>query len=199
MIPSRARGLSATPDRHYQCIGDQLRGHRGIHRPPDNAAGEQVKHHRDIKPALGGPDVGEVRDPFLVGCLGRELAVQQVAGRRRGWPRPCVGRKASAPRPGAHGFLAHQPLDAVQAAPAAGGQNIVPHSPRTVGAVACQKTGPDVRQQCRVAARVIARGPSEPSMEAAARDTERLTSPGYRPYPSMFCDEAELHIDCFAK
>ena len=59
-------GSAAPPDRHDQGIGDQIGGHRILHRPADNAPCKQVEHHRKIEPTFGGPDVGEVGDPFSV-------------------------------------------------------------------------------------------------------------------------------------
>jgi len=53
-------GLAAPPDRHDQCVGDELGRHGVAHRPADDAPREQVDHGRNIQPAFGGPDVGEV-------------------------------------------------------------------------------------------------------------------------------------------
>ena len=72
-------GLAAPPDRHDQCIGDELGSHLRLHRPSDDTPREQVDHGRDIEPAFGGPDIGEVGHPFLVGAVRRELTVQHIA------------------------------------------------------------------------------------------------------------------------
>jgi hypothetical protein len=74
--------FSASPDRHHQSVGDQLGGHFGLHRPADNAPGEQVDDGGDIKPTLCGPDICEISDPLLVGALRRELSVEHVRRRR---------------------------------------------------------------------------------------------------------------------
>ena len=62
-------GLATPPDRHDERIRDELRGHLRLHRPADNAAREQVDHCRNVKPAFGRPDVGEVGDPLAVRTL----------------------------------------------------------------------------------------------------------------------------------
>jgi hypothetical protein len=40
----------------------------------------QVQDHRQIEPALAGPDVADVTRPFLIGLIGSEIALQQVWG-----------------------------------------------------------------------------------------------------------------------
>ena len=48
-------GLAPPPDRHHQSVGDELRRHRGAHRPADDAPGEQVDDggHIDIAERTG--------------------------------------------------------------------------------------------------------------------------------------------------
>jgi hypothetical protein len=67
-------GPSAPPDRHHERIRDELGGHLGLHRPADDSSRKEVDHGRDIEPALGRPDIREVRDPSLVRPLGGELS-----------------------------------------------------------------------------------------------------------------------------
>ncbi len=38
----------------------------------------QVQDHRQIEPALAGPDVADVTRSFLIGLIGSEIALQQV-------------------------------------------------------------------------------------------------------------------------
>src|SRR5665213_2308224 len=66
------------PDRHHEGVRDELRRHGRTHRPADDPTREEIEDRRNIEPALGRPDVGEVRDPLPVrsGCF--ELAVEQV-------------------------------------------------------------------------------------------------------------------------
>jgi len=46
----------------------------------DHAPGMQVQDHRQIEPALAGPDIADVARPFLIGPVGGEVALQQVWG-----------------------------------------------------------------------------------------------------------------------
>lgn len=62
-------------------IGDiELGRHGGAHRPAYHPAREQVDDGCEIKPAFGSPDIGKVRHPLLVGPVGGELTVQDIAG-----------------------------------------------------------------------------------------------------------------------
>ena len=71
--------LAAAPKRHHERVHHQLRRHLGLHRPADDAAGEEVQDHSQIEPAFSGVDVGEVGNPFLIRCRGFELAIEYVA------------------------------------------------------------------------------------------------------------------------
>lgn len=51
------------------------------HRPPDDAAGEDVEDSGDVEPALPGPHVGDVGHPQLVGAIGFEVAVDEIGSR----------------------------------------------------------------------------------------------------------------------
>ena len=105
--------LSAPPDRHHQCVGDELRGHAVAHRPSDHTPGEQVDDDSDVEPSFGGPDVGEVGDPPLVRRLGRELAVEDVVG--DDGPQTIVFGQATTSRTRPQALHTHQPFDAMQA------------------------------------------------------------------------------------
>jgi putative transposase len=53
-----------------------------LHRPADEAAREQVDYGRNVEPAFGRPDVGEVGNPLLVRPLRSELALIMAVWRR---------------------------------------------------------------------------------------------------------------------
>ena len=82
-------GLASPPDRHHECIGDQLRGHRRTHGPPDHPSREEIHDRGDVEPAFGGPEIGEVGDPFAVRRRGGERPVEHI--RRHGVRRPHAG------------------------------------------------------------------------------------------------------------
>lgn len=84
----QAVGLAPKSDRHDKGIGDQLGSHGATHRPTDDAPGVEVEGYGNIEPALGGPDVGKIGDPLLVGRRRLENPVQDVR-------RSCVTLAAS--------------------------------------------------------------------------------------------------------
>jgi hypothetical protein len=88
------------PDRHDARIGDVLRRHGGTHRPADDPTREQVEDRRDVQPALGCPDVGEVGRPFAVRCWAFELPLQHVRRNRVGRAHASVDRQTPRARPG---------------------------------------------------------------------------------------------------
>lgn len=190
-------GLAAPPDRHDQRVGDELGGHLGLHRPSDDTPREQVDHGRDIEPAFGGPDIGEVGHPFLVGAVRRELTVQHIAGDDRAFA--LILRQTAPAWPCPQTLCAHQPLDPVQAASIALGQQVVPDTPGAIGAEARDMARPDPGTKLLVASRPPRWRAGEPGMEAAARDPESPADPRYRPDISVLRDEGEPHRESFAK
>ena len=71
-------GLAPPPHRHHQRIGDQLRRHRRTHGPTHHSAREEIHDGGDIEPPFGGPEVGEVGDPFAVRGRGVKLAIEHI-------------------------------------------------------------------------------------------------------------------------
>ena len=57
------------------------------HRPPDNHAGTQIDHHRQIKPALPGFEVGDVSYKLCGGNCRIEVASYKVRPFRGVWIR----------------------------------------------------------------------------------------------------------------
>ncbi len=73
-------GRTPSPDRHHECIGDQLGSHRRTHRPPDHPSREEIHDRGDVEPAFGGPEIREVGAPFAVGRRGVERPVEHIRG-----------------------------------------------------------------------------------------------------------------------
>ncbi len=101
----------AMADRHCQRLLRKITGEPSPQRPADHGAGVEVEDHRQIEPALRGPDVGDVPGPHPVRMLNRELAIEGV--RRDG--QSVMGLGGGAPR--LHGlrqypFGPHEPRDA---------------------------------------------------------------------------------------
>ena len=86
-------GFASSPDRHHQSIGDELRGHGGVHRLADHAPGEQINDDRNIEPALRRPDIGEVSDPFTVGRGRSEATIEHVGSDGSCLSLPQIGRQ----------------------------------------------------------------------------------------------------------
>ena len=70
--------LATQPDGQHECIGDQLRGHGRMPGPADDLSREEIHHCRDVEPAFGGPEIGEVSDPFAIGRRGCERSVEHI-------------------------------------------------------------------------------------------------------------------------
>ena len=193
------RRRAASPDRHHEGIGDQLRGHRRVHRPADDPTREEIHHRRHVEPPFGGPEIGEVGDPFAVGRRGGERSVEHI--RRDGVRRPDPGVRWQPPPsgPGAERRLSHEPLDPMSAAGDPLCQQVVPDAPGPVGAVAGQEAGSHSRQQLAVGPRPGTRRPGPPGIKACARNPERLAQPFRRPDSSVCRDEGEFHSASFAK
>lgn len=133
MIKQRI-GLAAVPDGHYQRVHDQRCIAFRLHRPADDASGEEVKNHGHVQPAFGGSNIGEVSQPFLVWPVGGELTVKNIIGDHR--TLTLVLRLGPALRARPQAVLAHQPLNPVQAAGQALFEHIASHAARAIGPVA---------------------------------------------------------------
>jgi hypothetical protein len=90
--------FAASPDRHDESVGDELRCHRGAHRPADDATREQIDDGSHIQPTFRGPDIREVSDPFAVrsGCF--KGAVEHVRSDGARLPLTQIGRQAAPAR-----------------------------------------------------------------------------------------------------
>ena len=72
----------AQPDSTVKRPERQVAGHASAHGPADDAPGVEVEHDGQVQPALCRPDIADVGSPFLVGCLGGEVLVEQGSMRR---------------------------------------------------------------------------------------------------------------------
>lgn len=80
---------TAPANRHAQGIADQLCLNAIRQRPTNDAQCVQVDHHRQVQPALVGPEVGDGRCPDLVLGAYIELAIQEILCHRQ--PMTAVG------------------------------------------------------------------------------------------------------------
>ena len=92
-----------------------------------------------------------------------------------------------------------QSLDPMQAARHPFRQHVVPNAPGAVGPIARKEAGANLRTELFIAPAALTARSCQPSIEATARDTERLAQPVRRPDPPVLRNETEHHIDTFAK
>ena len=79
-------GLTS-PDRHQQCVQDDLTGQRGLHGPANDFARAKIDDDRQVEPSLPSADVGYIGHPGHIGPCGRERSLQSI---RRHDRRPSV-------------------------------------------------------------------------------------------------------------
>src|SRR6185295_4071878 len=63
---------------HIECVEDELGLQVSRHRPADDPAAPDVEYDGEEQKAAPGRHVRDVRDPKLVGALGREVAIDEV-------------------------------------------------------------------------------------------------------------------------
>src|SRR5581483_9883225 len=149
-------------------IEDKLAGHR---RPPNNLAGEQVHDHRDIKPSLPGPNVGDIRDPGRIRLGSCEIPLQDI--RYRG------GRRA--PRGAPHSIATyspnfgdpHQSRHAMLAAGLSSLTKVEKDPRRAINAVACCKRSADQAKKPCILSRSIRDRLLQPRIVTAGGDLKQ--------------------------
>lgn len=87
----------------------------------------------------------------------------------------------------------------MQAAGDTFGEQVVPDTAGTVGAVTANMAGFDPGADHLAIASMLRRRSGEPGMKPASRDTERPAHPCHRSYPSVLRDEGEPHFESSAK
>jgi len=164
--------FASSPERHHQGINYQLAGHRALHRPVDDPSGVKIRHHGNVQPALGRPDVSEISHPLLVRDISYKLSIQQI-----GFDRPWQGLTTAdglsstlGPCPQGLGF--HQPLNLMQTIAMAFLKHILQNAARTIGTGAGHKALIHMSADYFIKLRLIALGPSDPSIKPASRATK---------------------------
>jgi hypothetical protein len=67
-------------NRAIQGRQDPFGSHVICDRPADHSAAEKVNNDSQVEPTRPGSDVGNVRRPDGVRCLGREVALDEIIG-----------------------------------------------------------------------------------------------------------------------
>src|SRR5271167_461986 len=87
----------------------------------------------------------------------------------------------------------------MQSARHAIGKHVVPYATCSIGSVAREEARAHLRCQRFVTLRTRTARSCQPGIKATPRDPERPAQPSRRPNPPVLRDEADLHIDSFAK
>jgi hypothetical protein len=141
--------------------------------PPDDLAREKIEDHGEIEPTLPGSDIGDVRDPCLVGSGHRELTLQSIRNQRL---RFSYGDVANAVAMQClQSILSHQTSNPMLAARLSTLAKIVQDSRRTIDAVAGGKRCANESQQpsiflCSITDRLL-----EPGVIPGWRHAEKST------------------------
>ena len=77
MVHQTRRRAPAEPG-HGQRVCHNIRRHTRLKRPANNLAIEQIENDGQIPPAVVGPQVSDVRRPYLIRRSRRKVSVQQI-------------------------------------------------------------------------------------------------------------------------
>jgi hypothetical protein len=117
------------------------------HAPADDPAAEQILHGGHIQPALPGLDLLDVRTPRAIGCVGPEVAADEVTEGLHAVHADRAALAATTPEGALKARGAHQPRDALLADPdALTGQHRM-HARAAVATAACRMDPPDALGQ----------------------------------------------------
>ena len=148
--------------------------------------GSRGHHHRQVVPALGRRDVGEVRRPTLVRRRCRGVRLAQVPRNATRWlslrrhPKAPLG---TAPKP----LQAHQVRHLVPTRADTLGNQIGVNPQAAVDPFACALDAPDLGHQLSISLRPIALRPGSPGVIRAEGVTAARRSPTRRTRPSPSC------------
>ncbi len=117
------------------------------HRPADDFSGEQIEDHGQVEPALAGRDVGDIRQPDLIGLLGHEIPIQQVGRDRQGMLAVGRAHAIAARRVSPDAMPAHHPLDPLAADGLALGTQLGMNTRCPISAPVLGMNPPDIAQQ----------------------------------------------------
>jgi len=122
------------PEGHVEGIEHEPRAQVIGHGPVDHAAAEGIQHDGEEQEPGPGRDVGDVRDPEPIGCVGGEVALDQVRC-RPGARIPCRRPRSLASADAPQARTAHQSGDPLAAHSAAPSDELGMDAGSTVGAL----------------------------------------------------------------
>jgi hypothetical protein len=137
----------------------QFGTHVLAHRPTHHLAGEQVEDHGQVEPALAGRNVGDIRQPDLIGLVGDKILLEEVCRHGEGMLAVGCAHAIAARRPRPETVLAHDPLDPLAADDLTLGSQFGVDARRSVSFVVLRMDPPDVGQQIAIGDLAGAVGP----------------------------------------
>ena len=169
-------------------------------RPANDAPREEVENDGEVEPALCRPDVGDVRPPFPVWAVRREVLRHQIGGDRPGMF--AVRRALEALLlPRGQLVLSHQARRAMTPDLVPIIDEVAVHAGTAVGAVRKCEGRSDMRQIDHVLLLLTTTGGALlPGEEPALADSQNTAHPDDWKAGLLRCDEAEGHrLPSFAK
>src|SRR5665213_1019206 len=170
-----------------------------VGRPADDPAATEVHDGCQIEPALIGLDIGDVGEPDPVRRGGDEVPVDQVRGDRVIVTAVSGLRPAWLRHDGPDTVMAHQPLDAATAHPAALRRQLNMDTRAAIASAGVAMDPLDVVDEVTIGGGPPALRTRAPSIIAGRRDLERATHDPHRVIGAVIFDEAEPHVRTPAK
>ena len=167
------------PERHVEGIEHELCAQVVGHGPADHAAAEGIQHDGEVQEPGPGGDVGDVRDPEPIGCVGGEVALDQIrcrSGTRIPYRRPCPLAPTDAPQAG----TAHQSGDPLAAHSVALSDEFGMDAGGAVGPARGAVDVTDAIEHCSVALGAGRRRPALPRVVPAGGDPQQPAHRGDR-------------------
>jgi hypothetical protein len=145
-----------------RCRG-QLLSQAALHSLGNDPARVKIQHHRQIEPALSGPDVGNVARPHPVGVRHRKLTIERVRHNRIRMRRICGG-PPRLDRLGADRIRPHETGDTVLTDPLAMGLECRVNPGTAVGAPRLCMDHPNLDKQLSILCRASTLRPRHPGI-----------------------------------
>ena len=106
---------AASLDCHDERGDGEFGTHVPTHSPANHLAGEQVEDHGQVEPALAGRNVGDIRQPDLIGPVCDNILLEQVCRHRQAMLAVGCAHAIAARGPSPEAVLAHDPFDPLAA------------------------------------------------------------------------------------
>jgi len=142
-----ARSRAAPLDCHDERGDGEFGTHMLAHGPANHLAGEQVEDHGKVEPALAGRNVGDVRQPNLIGPVHDKILLEQVCRHRQAMLAVGCADAIAARSPRLDTVLAHDPFDPLAADGLARGAQFGVDARRSVSFLVLGMDPTDVDQQ----------------------------------------------------